>query len=237
MIQVTSKIEEEIKAHAALESPKECCGLVIVKRGKQAYIPCRNIATSGKDFVISPEDYYKAEDGGEVILIVHSHPYSSPKPSPVDLVECEKHGLPWLIVNHPVGTMYQFDPTGFVTPLIGREFHHGVLDCYTFIRDYYNQVLDIKLLEFDRADNWWLAGDNLYIDNFNSTGFEAVTGKIQEHDVLLMQVASQVPNHGAIYVGGGKIEHHQTQRLSSRDVYGGWYQKITTHILRHKAIK
>ena len=48
-----------------------------------------------------------------------------------------------------------------------------------------------------------------------------------------MQVASPVPNHAAVYLGDGLILHHLQGRLSSRDVYGGYWQKITTHILRY----
>ena len=35
-------------------------------------------------------------------------------------------------------------------------------------------------------------------------------------------------------LGDGLILHHLQGRLSSRDVYGGYWQKITTHILRHR---
>ena len=56
----------------------------------------------------------------------------------------------------------------------------------------------------------------------------------KKNDVIFMTVGSQVPNHGAVYLGDGKIGHHQVGRLSSIDVYGGWYEKITTHIARHK---
>jgi hypothetical protein len=50
-------------------------------------------------------------------------------------------------------------------------------------------------------------------------------------DCFLMQVASPVPNHAAVYLGDGLILHHLQGRLSSRDVYGGYWQKVTTHIL------
>ena len=49
-----------------------------------------------------------------------------------------------------------------------------------------------------------------------------------------MQVLSNVPNHAAIYLGGDVIGHHLYGRLSGRDVYGGYYKKHTTHVLRKK---
>jgi hypothetical protein len=52
----------------------------------------------------------------------------------------------------------------------------------------------------------------------------------------LMQVNSDVPNHaGQSIWATGSILHHLQGRLSSRDVYGGYWQKITTHTLGHQS--
>lgn len=225
-------IAKQIRDHARQEMPRESCGLIVVVKGRRRYVPCKNIASIG-DFAICPEDYAAAEDMGEVVAVVHSHVNISPKPSQADLVGCERSGLEWIIVCANTGEIYSFSPKGYTPPLIGRVFHHGITDCYTFIRDYYKQILQIDLPDFERRDNWWLGGENLYIDNFAKAGF-SIVDKPQKHDVILMKVAAPVVNHGAVYVGDGKIEHHQMNRLSSRDMYGGWYQKITTHFLRHE---
>lgn len=226
----------EIRAHAERDYPRESCGLVIVRKGRRRYIPVRNIADKNEHFVMHPEDQAAAEDEGAVVMVVHSHPNIPARPSQADLVGCELSGLPWLIVNWPTGAVHTFEPSGYKAPLYGREFSHGVLDCYTFIRDHYREALAIDLPDFDRPDEWWLKGRNLYLDGFASAGFVRVMEKPTEHDVLLMQVGSQVPNHGAVYLGDGCIAHHQSNRLSSRDVFGGWYQKITSHVLRHRSL-
>jgi len=229
---ISAKVMQAISDHAKRDYPRESCGVIIIVKGRKKYIPCRNIAPNGNDFAIHPEDYALAEDAGKVAMIVHSHPNTAPKPSPADLIGCERSNLPWLIINWPTGLTYEFEPTGYKAPLLGRVFQHGVLDCYTFIRDYYDQNLNITLPDFVRGDNWWLGEDDLYLDNFAKAGFSRVD-ELQEHDVILMTVASSKPNHGAVYVGDSRIEHHQVNRLSSRDVFGGWYQKITTDYLRH----
>lgn len=232
----TESILAEIRSHAEREYPRESCGLVIVCKGRQRYVPVRNIADRNEHFVMHPLDQAAAEDLGEVVLVVHSHPNLPPLPSQADLVGCEASGLPWLIVNWPTGAIHQFAPSGYVPPLYGREFAHGVLDCYSFIQAYYQQTLGLVLPDFERADEWWLKGQSLYLDGFASAGFEQVQGSPQQHDVLLMRVAAPVPNHGAVYLGDGCIGQHQMGRLSSRDVYGGWYEKITTHVLRHRSL-
>tara|TARA_R100000935_G_C2818332_1_gene158417 strand:+ start:729 stop:1430 length:702 start_codon:yes stop_codon:yes gene_type:complete len=233
-VKLPDKVIKAIEAHAAECYPRECCGLVIIRKGRPHYFPCRNVARQG-DFAIHPEDYAAAEDAGAVAMVVHSHPNISPLPSQSDLIGCERSGLPWLIMNWPTGQTHQFEPSGYQADLYGRQFHHGVLDCYSFIRDYYKQVLQIDIPDFKRDYNWWIAGQDLYREGFASAGFHVVD-TVQEHDVLLLRVASPVPNHGAVYLGGNIIGHHQVNRLSSRDIYGGLYQKSTTHILRHHLV-
>lgn len=236
MIELPAPILAEIRAHAEREYPRESCGLVVVHKGRKRYIPVRNIAEKNEHFVMHPQDQADAEDSGEVLMVVHSHPNLPPVPSQADLVGCEASGLPWLIVNWPTGAVHQFAPSGYVAPLYGRQFSHGVLDCYSFIRDYYRQELGTELPDFDRPDEWWLKGQDLYQDGFAAAGFERVTGPMQPHDVLLMRVASPVPNHGAVYLGDGRIGHHQMGRLSSRDIFGGWYEKVTVATLRHRSL-
>ena len=225
-------IHSDILEHAKECYPSESCGLIVIVKGRKRYKPCRNIAT-GLQFAIHPEDYADAEDSGVIDTVVHSHPNLSPSPSPADLIGCEQSGLKWLIISYPSGNIHEFKPTGYVLPLFGRSFQHGSIDCYTFIRDYYKQELNIELPDYQRKDEWWLC-ENLYLDNFKAAGFRVVD-ELQEHDGILMRVGSPVPNHGAIYLGDNKIGHHQTGRLSSKDIYGDWYAKITTHILRHKS--
>lgn len=233
MIELSERILQEIREHAARDYPRESCGIVVVVKGKHRYIPCRNIAESDGQFIIHPEDFARAEDTGTLAMIVHSHPNIPPIPSQADMVMCETHGLPWLIVNWPTGAIHQFAPSGWKAPLIGRHYSYGVLDCMALVRDYYAQELKIEMPNPHREDKWWEKGQNLYLDNAEEWGFVQVYEK-QKHDVLLMQYGSTVPNHLAVWLGDGTILHHQMGRLSSRDVFGGWYEKICTHVFRHK---
>lgn len=225
-----------IREHAEACAPRECCGVAVVRKGKLRFVPCRNLhAGAERDvFLIDPADYAAAEDQGAVVAIVHSHVNLPPVPSMADLVGIEETRLPWVIVNHPVGHYTVTEPSGYVAPLIGRPFVHAVLDCYSLIRDFYQRERGIALPDYQRAERWWEKGDDLYRQNFAHAGFiEIDERELQHGDVILMQHASRVTNHGGIWLEGNYLLQHVMGRLSSRDVWGGAWRKSATHFLRY----
>lgn len=228
-----------IALNYAKQSPKrESCGLLIIEKGREVFVPCKNISEIDDQFIINPIDFALAEDRGEIVRIIHSHCYSSPMPSEADLVSCEASNLPWSIISIPKGEWFDFNPKGYKAPLVGRDWAHGILDCYSLIQDYYLQTLKIELPDFFRGYEWWMKGDDLYCDNFRKAGFEEVElSKIKTHDVVLMQVMSNVVNHGAIYLGEDQILHHLHRRLSCREVFGGFYRKHTIKVIRHNKMR
>lgn len=227
-------IVDQVYEHAKQVAPNECCGLAIIFKGKLKYIPCSNML-SGDAFCIPAEEYAMAEDMGEIVAICHSHINFSSKPSEADLVACEATQLPWLIVSFPSKEFTIHNPTGYKAPLLGRPFYHGVLDCYSLVRDYYKETLDLNLHNFRRDDQWWNLGQNLYMDNFEKEGF-VIVQDLKPHDGLLMSIGTDIINHAAVYIGDGKIIQHCTNRLSSRDIYGGYWRKNTRYIVRHKSL-
>lgn len=249
-IELTDDLRAELCAAAAVAMPRECCGLVIRPHGVPTlhYWPCRNMlgAPAAQDrFVLDPADYAAAEDQGEVVAVVHSHPNASANPSMADRVGCEKSALPWLIVGWPSGVIVQLEPCGWRAPLLQREFAFGVLDCYTLIQDYYLRTLAIELPDFEREDGFWerrlvdgvwQPGQEIYLQNFEVAGFVRVPGFPRLHDVVLMQVAANVTNHGAVYLGDGQILHHLYGQLSCRNPYGGTWQMHTTAVVRHRSL-
>jgi proteasome lid subunit RPN8/RPN11 len=241
------EIEAALRAHAERAYPRECCGLVVVVKGRARYIACANAASGTEHFVLPAEDYAAAEELGEIIAVVHSHPDTPAAPSQADLVSCETSGLQWHIVRvdlvdgAPVaGEIVSFEPTGYEAPLVGRQFAHGVLDCYQLIVDWYARERGITLKQFARADEWWNDGkSDLYTEGFPQAGFARIADgeQPQTGDVILMQIRAKngVPNHAAIYLGDGLMLHHLYGRLSSRDIFGGYFLENTRAILRYKA--
>lgn len=227
-----------IREHAAQQYPREACGLVIVAKGRERYVPCRNLAQGTEHFVMDPQDYAAAEDAGDVIAVVHSHPDAPATPSEADMVSCEATGLPWHILSWPADDFRTIEPSGYQAPLVGRTFAHGVLDCWSLVRDFYARELAIDLPDFERRDDWWAKGENLYIEGYPKAGFVHLNQDTPEKigDVILMQRRADVPNHGGVYIGNGLMLHHMHGRLSTREVYGGYWREITRCVLRHKTL-
>lgn len=220
--------------HAISEFPREACGVVIIEGGEEVYVPCRNDArTKSEHFICNYEDAADAEDRGEVIMLVHSHPNVPARPSQADLVECEKGNIAWMIIAvwkeagdavPRIVADHVFAPSGYEAPLVGREYSFGTLDCYTIIRDWYARTQGIVLPDFERRDEFWTDKHGPQVDlygQYEAAGFELVKdGTLRIGDIVLSQVArSTIRNHAAVYIGDGMILHHTYNRLSSRDPY------------------
>ena len=235
---ITDDIKNKILEHAKEESPKESCGLLIVKKGRVVYKKCKNIADLPKEcFVLASDDYIKAEEEGEIVAVAHSHTFQPPIPSDGDKVACEKSGVPWFIVNPQTEKWGYCEPSGFELPYVGRKFQFGIIDCYSLVRDYFKKELNLQLRDYYRCDNFWEKGQSLYEDNFMKEGFVKIpVDEIRKHDVLLMHLAANLPNHAAIYVGDQQVLHHVQGRLSSRDILGEYYMKNIAFAARHKTL-
>lgn len=243
-----AQVRSFILDHAHDAHPAEACGLIVSLPAGLAvdqtveYVPCRNElagTAAGLDrFRIHPEDWAAAEDLGNILAVVHSHPNADAAPTQADLVMCERTGVSWVIVGCPSGATTLTHPTGYEAPLIGRQFFHGVLDCYSLCRDYYARELGIVLPDYPRDDGWWERADHgdLYRSNYAQAGFVLVDGPPRRHDALLMQVAARCDNHAAIFLGDGTILHHLYGRQSGHDVYGGYWAMHTTAVLRHHSL-
>lgn len=256
-MRINQQLVAAIQAHAESAYPAEACGVLIKTAEGREYVPCTNVSSDpNQHFLIDKHDQADAEDRGELLAIIHSHPGRSPAPSMTDLVSCELHELPWGIVSWPGGEMGWFKPTGFVAPLLGREFAHGLLDCWSACRDWYAREAQLQLPNFDRKELWWEDenGSSLYEENYESAGFERVS-EMRRGDMLVFQVPTigrpcHFPNHAAIYLGsdpsmksepspslggaGPFIYHHLHGRMAGREVFGWSMSKRLKLILRHK---
>lgn len=244
---LTKAMKKAINAHANECHPKECCGVIV---GKE-YIPCTNIALDDAQFEIDPVDLVGAGSEGKIRAYVHSHSgfgEASTKPSQLDMMQMALHGLPWIIANGVDVDLYK--PTDYKAPLIGRDYYHGTLDCYTLVRDYYQRELGITLSDYQRDDAWWEDAKSkpLYLDNFKAEGFVQIEN-VQKHDLILCRLGrTEHVNHALIFIGDGTLTsepteavisdclvlHHPYGRTSLREMYSDAWQRRAAIIIRYK---
>lgn len=253
-MRLTKQQKTDIINHATTCYPKECCGVIV----GGVYKPCDNIAIDPYNhFEIDPVAYL---DFGEIEAIVHSHPNGTGEMSEMDKIQMGLHGVDWLICGVGKDLLtddFYFDvkihqAKAHHAPLLGREYVHGVQDCYTLVQDYFKRELKIDLPNFKRIDDWWEDENHepLYENNFAKAGFEVVDD-LQPHDVILCRVGRTFHvNHALIFIGNGKLTsentpdcvgdslvlHHPHGALSRREIYGESLQKRMALIVRHKEL-
>jgi proteasome lid subunit RPN8/RPN11 len=214
---------------------EETCGLIIERQGESVFIPCPNVAENKQEyFAIHPLDWAEAEDHGKVAAVVHCHINNRLEFSGADITQQAYSGIPWLLVTLD-GRMSWLNQPKKEYPLYGRPFQWHVYDCYSFIRDFYEQELNIEIPDFYREENFWERGQELYLDNFHKAGFvEIPLAHVEYGDVLLIDLANGITSHGAVYLGANTIGHHPQGHISRKAVYGSYYIQRTTKALRHK---
>lgn len=224
----------EFKKHAINEYPKEAVGFIV----NDEYVGLENIADDPySHFRVKAELFIDLKPQA----ILHTHPitkelgkWPAEWPSHNDMVHQIRSNVPWGIAStdgESISEIVWIDDNDR-PDLIGREFIHGINDCYSIIRDYYKQVLNIELRNYPRQVDWWDKGQDLYSENFESENFVEVQDP-QIHDVALFRVRSPVINHAAVITGQNEILHHLFHRLSGRDRLDKWTAQIVKYI-RHK---
>ncbi len=223
---------EAARAHAKRAYPNESCGFIV---GGVYQAQVNRSATPADDFSVDPDAYIAALREGGIQAVIHSHPDGPDHPSAADMRGQIDSGVPWgiITVNRGFpGAPFWWGDGVPVEAYVGREFRHGVSDCYSLIRDWYRLERNAVLPEFPRDWEWWEKGGDLYTDGFEKAGFRQISAaEAETGDVFLASIRSSVPNHGGILLENGIGLHHLQNRLSRHDPIARWMTHIT-HWLR-----
>jgi len=236
---LSSDAYEAFKADVLARYPEEACGLIV----NGSYISMPNIAADPTEtFRIDPIEYVKHSLNGLQALL-HSHPYKLEEhtrwpaqwPTTADMKGWMNTGIPWGIVStegEGISQLVWLDENN-PEPLIGREFIHGVNDCYSIIRDWFKLERGITLINKPRGMEWWGRGENIYELNLDEAGFvEVPMAEATVGDCVLFKIRSRVENHAAVITGTNQILHHMIGALSGHDSLAR-HSRLITRAVRY----
>lgn len=225
--------DDAIRAEALAAYPNEAVWL-ITSAG------CRRVANIAEDptstFKVANQDmaYAMSET---LLAVVHSHPDYPDCPSAADMRGQLSSAVPWAIVatDGQATKPLRWFGVANTDPLVGRGFVHGIQDCYALIKDYYAQELGIQLPEYPRDWEWWLNGEDLYSQGFETAGFvEINAAQAKPNDMWLAQLRGKVASHGGLLLENGLALHHPSgrhpvdeSRISLREPITRWMPYIT----------
>lgn len=239
---INKLLQSELKKYSLRNPLEESCGLLINKENRLNFIPAPNIAINRvKDFKISCFDYMKAENQGKIAAIFHSHP-NGKSFSELDRAISVSQNLINILYDIKQDLFDIFQPKDYNNQYIGRIFNIGKADCYTLVRDYYKNELEIEILDFRRDENWQEDNINIFNDIFAKEKFIKALqypiediSKIDVNDILCLAPNKKDITHFAIYQGCNKILHHPRNQLSLIEEYSLPWILRTKFIIRRES--
>jgi len=232
-----------MQQHALDDFPNEAIG-VVLRDGTYKRMKNNAGIFSTERASVCPDEWDALVVDDKVAAVFHSHPDHPFAITATDMEAQEAVALPFLMCATdgkgctPVCIWGdQLEPV----PLYGRTFHHGITDCYEFIRDWHWINRGRRLPQFSRDWGWWAKGKNLYQDGFPKARFHQVPAEeAREGDVVLFTVRSAVFNHGGVIDSPGLLGHHASSskyydptKLSRRDPLSRW-MNYNPMFLRHE---
>ena len=258
---LTRQAISDMQAHALEAFPNISVGII----SGWMYYRLDNIQAPETDKELNWQITYKNDiyahklQHGLLRFVVFSRPRMVAYPNEREMLAQLSSDAPWIYLRTD-GVDCE-DPViwGNGSPywaFLGRPFRHGVMDCYSLIRDYYKLEYKLSLDEYPRDWFWWNSSadylnafrppvKDLYGENFKNQGFYPI-GKIEDlrkGDSVLMKLNSDSINHAAIYIGDGKILHHVSsmmpidfKRVSKIDSLAPWAKRFEVIPVRHLTI-
>lgn len=211
--------------------PQEACALLV----DDTVIPVKNTHTDPLNhFRIDPVELAKHK---EYQAVLHSHMTTTkgredPRtPSYKDQVNQIASRKVWGISSTDgvsVSPVLWFGDAVPIQPLEGRQYIHGVWDCWGLVRDYY-RLQGLQVNNYPRDNEWWDNGESLITDKtLEDEGFYPIQlSDLQSGDLLTYKINSPVSNHFAVYTNQNEILHQLSFRLSGKDSFSKWRKFLT----------
>jgi proteasome lid subunit RPN8/RPN11 len=234
-------IKREIKAHALEQNPQECCGLVLRVDDELDVFPCENSSVDrDKYFRIPAGEYIKAKRIGEIKAVYHSHCNDLENFSEFDKLNSQNHNIEFILYVIKNDNFLSYLPNCEYNSYVGRELILGQQDCWSLVRDFYKQELNIEIKDDYHRDESWLEDPKDTMDKCHEDeGFEKVDD-LKIFDCVFFRMKKTGPSsHVGIYLGNDLILHQMggVNGYSKIEEYSPRWEKFSNYITRHKDLK
>ena len=123
VLRISGAVLADMTAHARLEAPRECCGLLVGSAGRVVEnVRTPNLEPGVSRFLVDPAAHFALikrlrGTAREIVGAYHSHPRSGPQPSSSDIAEAVSDDFLCVIVSlagegAPVTRAYKFRQSG-----------------------------------------------------------------------------------------------------------------------------
>lgn len=228
---LTDKLKQELKEYSISGKPEEVCGLFLKNVNNISFYKCKNISYHKKEHcILNPLDYVKASKLGKIIA--HFHSQDEKFPSLLDSINAFNHNIYSIIYSWKYDVFSILEPK--LKEYLGLEYSSGENDCYSLVRNYFKNELNIELKDYNRKGKWWEYDPTMILDNFSEEGGIPISyGDIKKNDVIVFNLDGVVC-HFAIYLGGDFVLHHPYNDISVISELTENYKKRIAMVIRHK---
>lgn len=192
---------------------KESCGIFVEDSTNLSvkFLPLINLNESNPDhFIINDPVFYQHYTNGTILSLFHNHLNSDSNPSLLDIETSEALGMPSYIYSRKTKSSYLLFPESYKPkPLLKRHFIPHFQDCLTFVKDFFDIELNIKLTK--SIKNWARPRKNYnasLIKNIEINFFEVNVSQIQNYDLIVFKPSIDNYMHLGVYVENQYLFHH-----------------------------
>ncbi len=236
------EIQSKIKQNALLHPETEACGLVFENKTKNLDIfPCKNSALDKQNFfIINPINYLECSIVGNITHYYHSHPGKSENFSEYDKQISEQHNIKAILYLINQDKFLEYEPCGYRNKYCGRPFIMGSSDCFTLVKEYYFNELNITINDNLARDSKSAAPPiedvvetlqqiNPFLVSVDINNFKT----LQKNDILIFSIEKDYP-HIAILLENSTILHQKLNKDSVIEEYSSLYKKNLKYVFRAK---
>jgi len=206
--------------------PGEEIGGIILQDGTTEFF--KNLSKDKQNhYIANPYETEKFEK--DIYCTFHTHVNQDHNLSEFDRLISEKQKVPMLVYSNLTNNFEFYEPKGIKIPLLNRPFILGIFDCTELVKDYYEEVLNIRFPKHDFF-HWRLLTYeemvkspynkeeyiNVFVDYYRGLGFSKVTKNIQKGDIVFFPERDVKPAcHVSVYDGNG-VFYDQPSKSPSR---------------------